>query len=406
MATNPETDLSFVPDHVPPELVWPHDLNAFARTLEDPFQIGIHLRKGPPIVYSRGATRGQPGWVPTRHELLREIFMDTERFSSAHNVGIDQILGVEWRLNPIDYDPPEHTAYRQVLQPLFMPKAINKYETMVRTIANELIASFEHQKSCDFMTDFAIPFPSYVFLDLAGLPREMLPTFFQWEHAVIRGKSIEERRAGLEGIRDYFQDYVKEHRNDNRDNLVSTIINGKVNGRPLNEGEILGMCMVIYLGGLDTVLSSLGWHMRYLARNKPLQDRLRKNPGDIVAAVDDFYRAYGVTTTRRYVSDDIEFHGVRMKKGDRILMPMYLASRDPDQFENPDLIDPDRKPRSLTFATGPHNCIGAHLARRETKVVLEAFLSRFDNIRMDDSKKESWQTDGVWAMTQLPIEWD
>lgn len=398
-------DLSFVPDHVPPEKVWPYDLNVYARSLEDPFEIGSHMRKCGDIVYTRG-TRGQAGWVATRFELMKEIYMDTERFSSKGNSGVQQLLGVEWGLNPLDYDPPQHMVYRQIMQPLFMPAAINRYESMIRAIACELMERFANMGRCDFMTDFAIPFPSFVFLDLAGLPRDMLPQFFKWEHAFIRGSTPAERIGGLVGIKQYLEEYIERHHNDCRENLISTIVNGEIKGQPLSRDEIMGMCMVIYLGGLDTVLSSLGWHMRYLAMNSALQDQLKQNPEKIAAAVDDLYRAYGVTMTRRYVSRDISFSGVLMKEGDRVLMPTYIASRDPEQFKDPQHIDPERKARSLTFATGPHNCIGAHLARRESRIVIEEFLSRFNNIRIDNTREQGWQTDGVWSMTNLPLIWD
>jgi cytochrome P450 len=103
---------------------------------------------------------------------------------------------------------------------------------------------------------------------------------------------------------------------------------------------------------------------------------------------------------------DLEFHGVPMKSGDRILLPTYLAGRDPAQFPNPDVVDPNRRPRHLTFATGIHFCIGAHLARREIRIVLEEILSRFRNIRIPEGETPTWQTDGVWSMTRLPLIWD
>ncbi len=398
-----EADLSFAPSHVPPERIWPHDLNAYARQLDDPFEITGHLRRGPDLVYSRGATRGLPGWVPTRSALLGEIFLDADRFSSENNVGVGPLIGVDWKLNPIDVDPPDHFRYRLVMQPSFTPAAINRHDEMIRVIARELIARFADRGQCDFMEDFANFFPTYVFLAMANLPREMLPQFLVWEHGFIRGSVMEERAASLKAIVAYLEGVVAQRRGIAGDDVLSTIINGEINGRPLDHGEIMGMCLVLYLGGLDTVLSSLGWHIQHVARDRELQARLRERPEDIPATVDDLFRCYGVTTTRRYVREDIDFHGVAMKKGDRILMPTYVASRDPDEFPEPERVDPDRKPRHLTFATGRHNCIGAHLARREVRIVLEEFLSRFTDISISAGETPRWQTDGVWSMTYLPL---
>jgi cytochrome P450 len=102
----------------------------------------------------------------------------------------------------------------------------------------------------------------------------------------------------------------------------------------------------------------------------------------------------------------MEFHGVQMKKGDAVLMPGYFASRDERQYDDPHRVDPDRKSRHLSLATGIHNCLGSHLAKREIKIVLEEWLSRFNNIRMVEGKPQRWDATGVWAMTELWLEWD
>lgn len=396
---------SFAPAHVLPGNIWPHDLNAYARTLDDPYQMHAALRDLPELIYVRGATRGQPGWVPTRSEAMRAIFMDAENFSSLGNVGVGDILGVDWQLGCIDFDAPQHMAQRLVLQPLFLPKAIQRHEETIRRIARSLLAEIEDRDGCDFMEDFTNSFPSRIFLDLANLPIDKLPQFMEWEHAFIRGTSLEERKAGITGIADFVASVIDSRRGSTDTDLYSVVVNGTVRGRALEHGEIMGLLMVMYLGGLDTVISSLGWHMRHVATDQALQRRMREDPAALEGAVDDLFRAYGVTTTRRYVREDMEFRGVTMKKGDRILLPTYLASRDPDAWDDPDRVDPDRKPRHLTFATGLHSCIGAHLARREVRVVFEEFLSRFDDIRPDPDRRAEWQTNGAWAMTSLPLIW-
>jgi cytochrome P450 len=395
-----------VPSHVPSDLIWDHDINTFACELDDPYLALARLHDGPDIVWARVASRGEPGWVPTRFALLQELFVDARRFSSSENIGVGEMLGVDWKLNPLEIDPPAHAAYRMVLQPWFQPSAINKLEPMIRAIARELIAKFEQRGGCEFVADFASLFPSYVFLAMLGLPREQLPQFLEWEHAFIHSTEIPEKVASARAIKAYLEDYLDRRRGDLRDDLVSGILNGKVDGRPLDHGEVMGMCMVLYFGGLDTVMSSIGWYLRHLVHDQGLQRRLRDNPSDIPGAVDDLLRAYGVVGTRRNVTEDLEFHGVQMKKGDVVLMPGYLASRDPHQYTNPHLVDPDRKARSLTLATGVHNCLGTHLAKREIKIVLEEWLARFANIRIPAGEKDSWLTQGVWTVTRLPLVWD
>jgi cytochrome P450 len=400
----------YVPDHVPGHLIWDHDLNGYARALDDPYRLGDHLRAiGPPLLYTRGATRGQPGWVPTTYALMSEIFMDTENFSSEGNVGIAEMLGMANGLVPLETDPPMHRPLRSVLNPILGPAPVAKFEPVVRKICVELIEKFEHAGGCDFMEDFATPFPSYVFLELTGLPHEMLPQFFEWEHRFIRGSDMNDRIAAIQEIAAYMAGHIEKRRAGElppRDDIVDAVLGSKVQDRPLSWDEIMGILLTFYLGGLDTVIASLGWQMHHLATHRDLQDHLRDHPEAISPVVDEYYRAFGVTTTRRYLKRDIEFHGIALKKGDRVLMPTSIAGRDPAAFENPDVIDPARRGRSMTFATGIHNCAGAHLARRESRYVLEEFLKRFGNIRIAKGKMPVYQTDGTWAFDYLPIEWD
>lgn len=394
------------PAHVPTELVWDHDLNTFASELDDPFRSVARLYEGPEMIWARSVSRGQAGWLPTRFDVINELFLDAERFSSTENIGVGPLLGVDWRLNPLEIDPPDHRAYRMVLQPWFHPQAVDRLESMIRSVARELIAKFENSGGCEFIEDFASLFPSYIFLELLGLPRAQLPQFLEWEHAFIRSTDMAVRAGGARSIKNYLEEYIEQRRKDPRDDLVTAILTAEIDGKPLNHGEVMGMCMVLYFGGLDTVMSSLGWYFRYLAGDQALQARLRANPADISGTVEDLLRAFGVTPTRRTVKEDLVFRGVSMKKGDVVFLPTFLASRDPSKYENPDQVIPDRNARSITLAAGIHHCLGSHLAKREIKIVLEEFLLRFKDIRIPAGETSSWQTEGVWAVTRLPLMWD
>ncbi|MET0369945.1 MAG: cytochrome P450 [Sphingobium sp.] len=405
-AASPAPGAFTLPAHVPPHLFWDEDLSAFAAQFEDPF-VGISaLHDGPDIIYARAASRGIPAWVPTRFDIINEIFLDPARFSSAENVNIGPVLGVDWRLNPVDFDPPQHMLYRQVLQPYFQPSAISRYEPALRETAAFLIDQFERPDGCEFISEFASLFPSYSFLDLLGLPRELLPQFFKWDHGINRSRDPLVQTTAARDLYHYLDEYIDQRRRDQRDDLVGGILSAEIKGRPLDHGEVMGMVMLLYFGGLDTVVSSLGWYLRHLAMDQALQQRLREQPEEIPAAVDDLLRAYGVVGTRRKVVEDIEFHGIHMKKDDIILVPGFLASRDDRKYPDPHTVSPDRKARHLSLATGVHNCLGAHLAKREIKIVLEEFLARFKNIRIPPDGEMEWTSTGVWAVTKLSLAWD
>lgn len=393
------------PDHVPPELIWNHSIDAFNRELDDPFLAASRLHDGPDIIWAQSAILGRPAWVLTRHALIQEAYFDPEHFSSdRQNLAA---LGVDWKLNPLEYDPPEHHTYRKILNPFFSPRAVSVLDECVKGVCGTLIAKFEHRGSCEFVSEFAEQFPSYIFLDLMGMPREKLQDFLSWERGMLHGPEPGDRLAAMQAVLHYFDDFIAEQRKDPQAELMKGIFSARLDdGRALNHGEIMGMCYLLYIGGLDTVYSSLGWILRHLASDGPLQERLRANPQEIGQAVEELLRTYPVATTHREVKKDITFHGVLMRAGDWVLFPTYLAARDPRAYENPHVVDIDRRARHLAFATGPHTCLGMHLARRELRTVIEAFVSRFGNIRIPEGESYTYHTGGVFGVDRLPLQWE
>ncbi len=395
-----------IPDHVPPGLVWDHSLEEFTGELNDPYLAASRLHEGPDIVWATNAHFGKSGWLVTRQKLIEEVYVNHGHFSSSGSANIRELLGVTWRLNPIEFDPPAHHAYRQILNPFFTPRAVSSLGGAVREACDSLISKFEDRGSCEFIGDFARLFPSYIFLELMGMPRAMLPQFLDWEEGLFRGKDTAARVGGARSIMEYVKGFINGQRRNPTADIMKGILSAEVNERPLNEDELLGMCFLLYVGGLDTVYSSLGWYMWSLASDQTLQERLRANPDDIPRAVDEFARAFGINVSVRTVTEDIDFHGVGMRKGDTAYLPNYLGSRDPRAYENPHKIDIDRRARTTTFATGPHVCIGIHLAKREIRTAIEAFLSRFKNIRIPAGESYKFHSRGVLGIDRLPLEWD
>ena len=171
-----------LPPHVPAELVWDHDIDSFPMQFDDPY-VGTcaALHGGPDIVWSPHSAHGaRPGWILTRYRDLEDVYVDSHRFSAAHSHGAARFLGFELPLLPTESDPPLHRQYRQVIQPYLLPSAVRALEGMVKSTCDELVSRFAEQGGCEFVSDFSSLFPSYVFLELMGMPREMLPRFFEW----------------------------------------------------------------------------------------------------------------------------------------------------------------------------------------------------------------------------------
>ena len=399
--------MAAVPAHVPEALRWDENIDVYPAQFAEPYVEACDaIHAGPDIVWAaQGAYCGQPGWMLTRFALVQEAHLNPAIFSAANNRDASNLLGFDLPLIPGESDPPQHRFYRQLLAPFFQPSSVAALEAMIHRTCDELIGAFADRGSCEFVSEFSSLFPSYVFLALMDLPREMLPQFLAWEHGFLRGRTMRERIDAIMAIYDYFKQRLEERRRTPGDDLITRIATGTIEGRPLTEAEAVGTCITLYIGGLDSVASGLGWYLRHLALDQDLQARLRRDPTLIPAAVDEFSRAYGTNSNKRIVTEDIDFHGAPMRQGDIVALPTFLCSRDPREFADPHVIDIARKARSLTFGTGTHHCIGIHLAKRELRIVLAEFLSRFERFHIPEDAEPVWTTQTIWGVKQLPLTW-
>jgi cytochrome P450 len=401
----PDRRKAGAPAHVPPELIWDHSFADFLNELDDPYIAGARLHDGPGVIWATNADYGMPAWVFTRNALIEEGFADFEKFSNARGPITERIMDPSWLMLPVEADRPAHFYYRQVLQPFFTPAAMAARAAEVQGLCDSLIDGFVARGECEFMGEFASILPNAIVVSLMGLPREMLPQFLEWEHGATHDPDPANRVAANTAIIDYLKGFIAEQKAGPRSPLMDGVLSARIEDRPFSEAEILGVVYLLFAAGLDTVFNTLGWIMRQLAIDPALQTRLRDNPQDIPAAVEEFTRAF-VSAPKRTVAKDMVFHGVEMKKGDDVMLSTLLAGRDPRAYANPHVIDIDRAPRPVTFGRGPHVCIGIHLAKREMKVMIETFLSRMKNIRIPEGTRLTFQTNSTIGLQQLPLAWD
>jgi len=401
-----ESRAAGTPAGIPPELVWDHSFDAFTLEGDDPFLAVSRLHAGPGIIWATDAAYGRPGWVITRNAAISEVFIDWQHFSAERPGMVADLLGENVRLNPIEIDPPAHHGYRRILNPFFTPKAVAGLDDSVRQTCRDLIAGFADRGGCDFIEDFAVPFPSYIFLDLMAMPREKVGDFIAWEKDLMRAPDPMQRVAAARAIYAYLKEHKERQKLSPSNEFLRAMVNGEVDGRPLNHLELMGMFYVLYVGGLDTVYSTLGWTMRHLATHPELQERLRAHPDLLPAAVEEFCRAFSIVITHRVVREDFRFHGVPMRSGQEVNLPLALANRDPAVFANPHQVDIDRKPRHIAFGTGTHICLGLYLAKREIRIVVEEFLRRFRHIRIRPGESYRYHTGRTFGIDYLPLAWD
>ena len=400
------TATTSIPAHVPEDRILDYPLAARRVIYDDPYEMIAELHKRPAAYMAPNAFLGlSPGWVFRRSRDAKKIFSDTEHFMKKGSSNFAALIGEDWDSIPTELDPPRHTAWRRVLNSLFTPERVAALEVKVRQSARSYIEKFKDRGHCDFAREFSVPFPVSIFLDLLGLPHDRMEQFLAWEHSLIHSADFESRAVGVRAVKAYLLEAIEERRKNPTDDLISNTLRLKVDGRPVSSIEVFGHCFNLYLGGLDTVTSTIGLHFLHLARNVDQQNSLRSDPSKIPGAMNELLRAYASTSHHRTCAKEIEIGGVTLKPGDRVLLSNPLINRDPEEFDRPDEILFDREATNLTFGFGIHNCLGRHLARREVQVALEEVLAALPEFRIAPGAKIPYLVGAVIHAAEIPLVW-
>lgn len=399
-----------IPAHVPADMV--RDFSLFtspgmAPTPNgDPQAATAIVHSGPPIFYSPMNTRdGKGTWVITRARDQRRVLQDPETFSS-HRAIFASALGEDWPMIPLELDPPEHGAFRSLLNPLLSPKRVVALEPAVRERARWLIDRIAASgSSCDVMEDFAFPFAVNIFLRFLGLSDDRLDEFVGWANDLLHS-TPNRRTAAARTIIAFIDGLAAERREHPIEDFMSFLVQAKVDGRLLNDAEVRGTGVLLFVAGLDTVAAAIGFDLAYLARHIDDQRMLRAEPERIVLAVEELLRAYPTVQMIRVATRDIDFEGAPIRKGDHVSCATMIANRDPEEFPDPDRIDLGREDnRHTAFAYGPHRCLGSHLARREIVIGIEEWLRRIPDFRIKEGTAPTTYGGHVFGIENLILDW-
>lgn len=397
-----------LPGHVPEALVRPAFPLIFGLTTKvNPFVDmidAIHANE-PPVFYAPHAyPGGTAAWIVRPTETLRQVYFDTEHFSSANFSPFPQLIGEHWTNLPAEKDPPMHARYRSFVNPLFTPKKMAQLEGKIREYAREYVDGFKARGSCEFMSEFAFEFPIRVFMELMGLPKERMAEFLEWEMNLLHNHDLSKIAAATRSVVDYLDGEILDRKANPRDDLLSYGVTADFEGRKLDRDELMGFAFNLFIGGLDTVSTHMGLHFWHLAANPADQARLRANPELIPDAIDELMRAYPAVTTFRTCVKETEIMGVKILPGEKVAMCTTLAGRDPAEYEYATQVRIDRKPRMLSFGFGPHLCVGMHLARREMRIAMEEVLAGIGEFKIAPGHEMEFHL-GMIQPVALPLVW-
>jgi cytochrome P450 len=383
------------------------DLSAFRPTLSDwnvenPQPVYHRLQEEAPLLET------PVGVMLTRHDDVMFALRNPEVFTSD----MDAIhLGNDRPLIPLQINPPDHVRYRKLLDPLFAPREINRLESEVRTLTNQLIDGFIEAGEVEFGDAFAIPLPCTVFLALMGLPQDHLPRLLDIKNNLIRPpggfgapEGFETQRATALETYAYFQSAIDERRAEPRDDLITRFMQVEVEGYRMSDEEILDVCFLFIMAGLDTVTASLGCSMAYLAQHPEQRREIIDDPSVIPGAVEELLRWEGIVPgSARMLAEDVEIRGTQLSKGTPVHVIISAANIDPNEFPEPDRVDFRREGnRHLAFGGGIHRCLGSHLARLELRVSLEEWHRRIPEYEIAPGQSPEYII-GLRAVEHLPL---
>lgn len=370
------------------------------------------LRETSPVFFN---TFAQGYWVFTRHDAVKDIYQDPDLFSS------ESITPWEpepvYRFIPTQIDRPDHVKYRRILNPWFSPDAVERITPMARELCRRLVAETAPKGECDFTNEFALRYPTEVFLTMIGVPYEDADLFVPWVEDFFAGFSgdpagQDRMVAALNGIHEYWRKVLDERRGEpepREGDLASLLMRSMFGDRLLNDAEILDMLQVLTLAGLDTTRATLGYMFLHLAHHPEHRRRLVDEPDLIPLAVEECLRFYTIIFgDGRKVTRDVEFHGHKLKQGDMVYALVSGANRDPREYERADEFVLDRKGNHhFGFAGGPHRCLGIHLARREVQIAVGEWLQVIPDFRVATSEGLTERGGGsMMNLSRLPLEWE
>ncbi len=389
-----------------PEL--PDDLLT-PEALRDPDSAAAVLREHDPVHWSPT----HRAWLLTRYDdvvaAFRNPALSSDRVRPLMSARAEQperaasqdasqrmlALISEWM---VVTDPPAHTRLRRHSGAAFKQQRIAAMEERIQTLVDGLVDDFgDGGPRGDLIAGVAYPLPAIVIAEMLGAPPADRDRFREWsdELALVafgaggdaRAERHERALRGLEEMAGYFRDLIARRRHDPGGDMLSAMMAGDPTGgqTELSDDELVGMCALLLFAGHETTTNAVANAIRLLTADPALRDRVRDDPALVPPAVEEALRLEGpIKVLVRWVVEDHELRGRTIRAGERVYLLLPGANRDPERFEDPDDVVLTRsRPNHVAFGRGIHACIGAQLARIETRIAVGTLLRRLPGLRVD-----------------------
>ncbi len=329
------------------------------------------------------STNGQ-SYLVLDHDLVTGVLRDDTAFSSRL---IAEVMGPVMGRTILEMDGSEHMQHRSLVAQAFRPALLQRWaDELIRPLADELIDGFASRGSAELISEFAYDYPVRVIARILGLPDEDYHTFHRWAMAIIAFHVDYDRGlAASAELREYLKPLLDDRRDNPTGDLLSELVRAEVDGRELTDEEILPFLLLLMPAGAETTFRATG-NMLYALLSHPDQlADVRADRSLVQQAVEESLRwEPPLLIIVRSPEQPSDLAGTTVDVGDTVTLCIGAANRDPAFVDNPDVFDIHRPlKQNHSFGTGPHMCLGMHLARLEMRIALEALLDRFPDLRID-----------------------
>ncbi|MCY4194308.1 MAG: cytochrome P450 [bacterium] len=390
------------------------EFDPFSRDFfDDPYDTYADLRDRAPCFYSER----YDFYALSRFDDVVAAHRDVNTFTSTHGQTYEDLSTgqpIETR-SIISMDPPEHTRYRKLVSRSFTPRSIDDYEALVRDIISGYLDPLMGRRQFDILEEFAAPFPVEIISTILGVPAEDRQQIRHWTNALLHreeGSATGGQAAADAGMAQglYLFDLAQKKRAEPDDDMLTALIEAEVETADgsttrLDDAEIAGFGTLLAAAGSETVTKLVGNAVVLFHRNPDQWAKVLADPAAIPNAVEEVLRFWAPSQYQgRYSMADSTWHGVIIPKHKPVLLITGAANRDPRRYDDPDRFDITREPGlAVSLGHGLHVCLGAALARLESRVAIEEIARRWPAFEVDEQDLRRVQMSNVAGYSSVPI---
>lgn len=322
-------------------------------------------------------------WVVAGFDAVRQALRDHETFSSGEGHRVPANPSV--RSIPIDFDPPLHTAYRSLVMEALRPDKVRELRPWLDSTIDALWSAFRDKGGGDAIADVALPLPLAVLQQLIGFSPESVARFREHtERLAASVMSPDQHALDRAAIGELLRGELDRHRRTRPDDYVTWLLDAEVDGRRLDERELVSVLNTLAVAGHETTMNSVGSLLYLLATDTDLQRAVRRDRVAPTAVVEEMFRVRTPAQMfARHTTREVSIGGITIPEGQWVLLLYAAANRDPRKFAEADAVRPGRRERGhLAFGWGIHQCVGAALARYELQTLLTT-MNRGGPIALD-----------------------